>query len=180
MIFSACVLTKPACALDGKLRPAPSPATLNGWSFRLPSLPDVPESPDRRSLDPPGPRPGSRDPSCSWSAISPVPLSPVRNGDAPPAVYPRFRALREVRRLYLLDLKTTLRDQRRNVPCQVTAREHPVEYRFPPVLPASHSRIGGTPMLEKDEPAVMRTRSAATNAQPPSLCRSSAIASTIP
>src|SRR5262249_23381553 len=69
------------------------------------------------------------------------PLSSLRNCDTPPAVGPRLREFGEVRCLYLLDLKTTLRDERRDVPCQVTAREPPVVYRSPPLLPPAHARI---------------------------------------
>src|SRR5262245_15776836 len=76
-----------------------------------------------------------------------------RKRDAPPAVCPGLREAGEVRCLHLLDLKTTLRDEGRNVPCQVTALEHPVMNRLPPLLPPPHARVWGKPVLEKDEPA---------------------------
>src|SRR5262249_260545 len=69
-------------------------------------------------------------------------LTPSRNCAAPPAVGQRFREFGEVRRLHLLNLKTTLADERRDVPCPVTAREHAVQKRFPALLPPAHARLG--------------------------------------
>src|SRR5262249_32409708 len=68
-------------------------------------------------------------------------------------VGPRLREAGEVSSLHLLDLKTCLRDESRNVPRYGTALEHPVKNRFPPLLPPPHARIRGKPVLEKDEPA---------------------------
>src|SRR5262245_48834054 len=90
---------------------------------------------------------------CIDSRSARPPLAALRNRAAPPAVCPRLGESGEVRRLKLLDLKTTPGDESRNVPRQVAAREHPVEYRLQALLPPSHWRIWRTAMLEKDKPA---------------------------
>src|SRR5438128_3594957 len=76
---------------------------------------------------------------------------PSGNRRPPPAVRPRLREFREVRRLHPFRPKTALLEERRNVPCDMTAFEQPSGQRLRPLLPAPDSRLGRQAMLEEDE-----------------------------